>query len=162
MQACVRVPDTKSLSGQSVELSSGLKVLVFLNGECPVCRKYAGTFKPMLEEKIPILFVFPGNQDTTQIKHLMAYDSVPDSLIITDVNYDISRYFEANVTPQAILTINGKIKYSGKIDDRFEALGSSKPKASIDYIRNALNSLKNHETVEVPFTQAVGCLIEPR
>ncbi len=155
-------PSSETINGTDVNLYSGHKVLIFANAECPICKKYAGSFKSMLQEGIPLYFVFPGEQSIAGIRELTAYDSIPDANVIIDESYEITRYLDAKVTPQVIILVDGVERYSGKIDNRFENLGSSKPKATIDYIRNALNSLNKNEILEEPSNKPVGCLIEPR
>jgi hypothetical protein len=56
---------------------------------------------------------------------------------------------------------DNQICYRGLIDDRFTTISALKPKASINYIENALNSLRKNEAIKIPYTKAVGCFIEP-
>lgn len=162
VSACIHQPRVESLDGSSIDLNRGIRILVFMNAECPICKKYGGHWKSMLKDSLPLVFVFPGDQSKAQIRELMAYDSVPDGQIISDTEFEITRFYDAKVTPQAIILENGSVRYSGKIDNRFINLGTSKSKATVDYIRNALNSLNKNELVEEPSNKPVGCLIEPK
>lgn len=160
VQSCVTQPKVSALDGAAVQYDMGQKAFVFLNVECPISRKYAGSWKIFRRDSIDIYFVFPGEQDNFRIKKLMAYDSIPDHRVILDAKYLFTKHLNATVTPQAVVLDNGLLRYTGKIDDRFENLGSSKPKANVNFVLNAINSLKRNESIEVPNSKPVGCLIE--
>lgn len=136
-------------------------VLFFLNVDCPICQKYQGQFSSMDLDFSPVYYVFPGQQDKQKIKELCLYDSINYDFVIIDSTFKLTKYFNATVSPQAMIRHNSKIVYQGLIDDRFTSIGTSKPIASINYIENALNSLQKNEAIKIPYTKAVGCFIEP-
>ncbi|MCC6818741.1 MAG: hypothetical protein IT245_07615 [Bacteroidia bacterium] len=158
--ACVNEPSINCIDGSDLSMDKNQATYIFLNAECPICRKYAGSWKQLAMDSIKPIFIFPGIQSTAMIQKLMNFDSVESYRIALDPDYILTRHLDATVTPQAIIVDKGKVCYSGKIDDRFESLGSSKTKASVNYIRNALNSLKKNESITVPVTLPVGCVIE--
>ncbi len=139
-------------------------VIYFLNTECPICQKYQGSLKTIFtkfNDKFNFYYVFSGPITEKNILDFCDYDSIPYKNVIMDLQGFYAKSFGAKVTPQVIiLSKDFKQLYSGKIDDRFESLGSFKPNASINYIENALISLLNHETIEISETEPVGCFIE--
>lgn len=162
--SCHSNSDFTTVSGKKVRIEDNkLSVFIFLNTECPVCRKYQGEFKKMHSQNAgtPFYFVFSGKQDKQAILDFCAYDSLSDEMIIVDDEFRLANRLDAMITPQAIIRYRGESSYSGKIDDRFETLGSSKP-VTINYVNKALISLIGNEDVEIPRTEAVGCFIEPR
>ncbi len=162
--SCRHSIDFTVLSGKKIKLQDSTAVFIFLNAECPICRKYQGEFYRLKAQnpQTNIYYVFCGDQKLEDLNVFCDYDSIPASRIVLDKQYELARKLNATVTPQAVIMKGNKTRYLGKIDDRFEKLGSSKPRASINYVNNALFSLSENEAVQIPFTQAVGCFIEPK
>jgi len=143
-------------------VNSKPNIYFFLNAECPICLKYQGSFKEINKQyadSFNIYFVFPGELERKIAIAFCAYDSINKNMIILDNNFSKTRFAKAVITPQAVIVKNNKILYSGKIDDRFMALGSEK-KSSINYVKNALNSLLKNEPIAIKETEPIGCLIE--
>ena len=159
--ACNNVPSFQSLSGEKIELNPQLSVYVFLNTECPICQKYQGSFKSLKLGSTPVYYVFPGIQDKDLIQEMCVFDSMNFKQVILDSDFRLSKQLKANTTPEAMIMKDNQIYYRGLIDDRYSSIGASKPKASINYIENALNSLRKNEAIKIPYTKAVGCFIEP-
>ena len=155
------MPSFQNLSGGKIELNSKLSVYVFLNPECPICQKYQGSFKSLKLGSTPVYYVFPGLQDKELIKQMCVFDSINFRQVILDTDYRLTTELKANTTPEAIIVEDKQILYRGMIDDRFTSIGASKPRASVNYIENALNSLQKNEAIKIPYTKAVGCFIEP-
>jgi len=148
-----------NLNGKPVNIDTGTKVLIFLNTECPICQKYQGSLHQFNQDSV--ILVFPGQSDTNAVKSFAAYDSIPLTRIIIDTDFRLTKMLGAKTTPQTIITLNGKVKYKGLIDDRFMALGSARQFAHVNYIRNALISLQQNHADSIAHTEPVGCLIEP-
>lgn len=152
------------LSTSEITIDSNIIVLYFLNTECPVCQKYAGNLKPVYTKfkgACRFYYVFPGKQTKKDVKSFCEYDSIPAGNIIYDTDYENTKHFGAEITPQVMIFYKKQLVYSGKPDDRFESIASWKPKATINYIGNALISLQRNEPVEITKTDPVGCFIEP-
>lgn len=149
-----------SFAGQQIDVDKGIKVFVFINTECPISQKYQGKFTQTI--KANTYWVFPGQQDTNEIKSFLKYDSLSPDRCILDVSYQLCKQIGATVTPEAIVTEDGKVKYSGKIDNRFKNLGSNEMEPDTNFVENALTSLRNHEPIEIKKNQAIGCFIEPK
>jgi len=159
--ACNHVPSFQTLSGEKIELNPQLSVYVFLNTECPICQKYQGNFKQLKFSNTSVYYVFPGIQDKELIKEMCVFDSINFKHVILDSDFRLTKQLKATTTPEAIIMKDNQICYRGLIDDRYSSIGASKPKASINYIENALNSLGKNEAIKIPYTKAVGCFIEP-
>lgn len=160
---CQNAIDIKTMDNQSFVWTNGIHVFYFLNTECPICQKYQGQFKKALDsfENINVYYVFCGQQNLTEIEQFAQYDSIPYHQILLDKNYELAKTLKATVTPQVIVSMQTKILYSGKIDNRFETLGSYSQNPTINYLNNALISLRKNETIQEPYIQPVGCFIEP-
>ncbi len=141
-------------------------VLYFLNAECPICRKYQGSFNTIYQKynrKFDFWYIFSGPNSEKDIIDFCRYDSIPFKRIMTDTDCKIAEMLGAKITPQVII-LSGNLDlnhlYSGKIDDRFESIQSYKPQATINYIEKALISLQKNEAIEINETNPVGCFIE--
>ncbi len=156
--ACNNNANFKRLNGNPVNINTNTLVFIFLNPECPICQKYQGSFSQFKNDSV--FYVFPGTVSKEDVIRFAAYDSIDVNHVIMDEDFKLTHHLNASTTPQAIVTNNGKIIYSGLLDDRFVSLGSVRAKAHTNYIRNALNSLLQNDKVAVPKTEPVGCFIE--
>jgi peroxiredoxin len=67
---------------------------------------------------------------------------------------------DASVTPQAVvLSPQGKVLYRGRIDNRVEDFGSTRPEATVHDLRDALAAVLAGKPVAAPFTKSIGCAI---
>lgn len=79
------------------------------------------------------------------------------------VRFDLDadpRTWGAAVTPSVVVTVNGRVRYRGRIDDRAVSLGVMRPNgpARAD-LRMALDEILSGKPVTVAETAAVGCAI---
>jgi hypothetical protein len=58
-----------------------------------------------------------------------------------------------------VLDTRGAIKYRGRIDNFYAALGKPRQRATSHDLRNALAAVVAGRTVEPPRTEALGCYI---
>jgi predicted glycosyltransferase involved in capsule biosynthesis len=154
--------DNRKTNNNKLSITELPTVLFFLNTECPICKKHQGTFQPIntsFSSQYQIKYVFPGYQNKQSIIQYCQYDSIPESQIIYDTLLEYTKISKAIVTPQVVIINKGKIIYTGKIDDRFMALGSEKI-PSINYVENVLISLQKNEAISIKNTHPIGCLIE--
>lgn len=156
-QSQTRLPD----SGAGFEADTALSAYIFINTECPVCNKYRGSFRQIRTGRAKLYFVFPGAQPLQDIRAFLAYDSLSSDRAILDTDYAFSKKLKAVITPQAVVLKGGLIRYSGLIDGRFPDIGSERRGGYEKYLENALISLQNNVAPRIPYTQAVGCFIEP-
>ena len=68
----------------------------------------------------------------------------------------------ASVTPTAVVVgAGGQIRYRGRIDNLYAALGKTRQKVTEHYLRDALDAVLAHGPVPVRETPAIGCHIVP-
>jgi predicted DCC family thiol-disulfide oxidoreductase YuxK len=164
VQSCLRPASYELLSGQKTQLTNELQLFVFLNTQCPICQAYQGELKNLNQNspQTPVYYVFCGQQPKQAIIEFCNYDHIAASQVILDTDFRLAKKTGATVTPQVIISQEEKILYSGKIDDRYENIGSRHSEVSINYINNALFSLTRNEDISIKHTEPVGCFIEPR
>jgi hypothetical protein len=141
-----------------------LKVILFLDPECPVSNAYMKEIKSIyadysargvaFEAYFPIETV--NEKDITVF--LKKYNATFPGF--TDPELRKATRYKATVMPEVVLlNASGLIVYQGAIDNWFYALGKSRPKATEHYLRNALEATLNGNPIMQSKTQAIGCLI---
>lgn len=160
IESCTHKNDVKLLSGETFKWNNSTSVFIVLSNECPICQKYQGSFKKINYHGANVYYVFPGTQSLSEIKAYANYDSLGYASIVLDLDYELCKTLGADITPQALIFKDKQLLYKGAIDDRFQELGASKTSSSINYVENALISLKNNDRKFQAETKGVGCFIE--
>ncbi|MFN7919783.1 MAG: hypothetical protein U0Q16_06780 [Bryobacteraceae bacterium] len=80
---------------------------------------------------------------------------------LRDADRTLARQLDAKVTPQVVVVdASSRRLYTGRVDDRMIVLGISRPGATRDDLRLALEDILANRPVAVPSTRAAGCAIE--
>src|SRR5204863_6479948 len=80
--------------------------------------------------------------------------------VLLDPSQILVRHAGATITPQvAVLSPEGKLLYLGRIDNRVEDFGKSRPKATVNDLRNALDAVLAGKPVSPDRTKTIGCSI---
>lgn len=146
--------------------TESLTVYIFLSETCPICQNQTLTLKELYKnyKDKGVLFVgiFPNQENSTEetIQKFAKKYKIPFELK-KDENQILTKEFAATVTPQVFLvkTNTHKILYSGKVDNSFERIGKRRQVITEFYLKDALENLFNNESIKLPHTQPVGCLI---
>ena len=132
------------------------------NGYAPeiqrVCRDYAGrgvTCTLMYEDVAASLATLSA-QVRTHLREY-AYGAMPAAI---DGARTIATQAKATITPQAVVVDRrGQVRYRGRIDNFYAALGKPRQQVTERDLRNALDDLLAGRQVTKPETQALGCHI---
>jgi hypothetical protein len=142
----------------------GLKVIFFLDPECPVSNAYMREIKNIYTEynsqNVAFEAIFPvSTVKKEDIRNfLKKYNTGFPGY--QDPELQKVRRYHATVMPQAVLiNANGVIIYSGAIDNWYYALGKHRVKATEGYLRNAIEATLKGEPLLLRKTDAIGCLI---
>ena len=139
-------------------------VYVFLSETCPICQSYTLTLKELYSKyntkNIQFVGVFPNYySDLQSLNEFKTKYSIPFGLTL-DADGKLTKHFKATITPEVFVESgDGKIIYSGRIDDSFYALGKRRTVISSTELADALQELTSKQTIKKPTTQAVGCII---
>jgi hypothetical protein len=77
-----------------------------------------------------------------------------------DRNLLLVRMVKGEVTPEAFLfTTDGKLVYSGAIDNWLTELGKKKQKPDKLFLQDAILNTLSGSPVTVPYVKAQGCLV---
>jgi thiol-disulfide isomerase/thioredoxin len=143
------------------------EVLFFITNDCPISNFYAPEIQRICTEygsksvSCALVYVDPQMNAAMVHKHLadFGYKGIP---AILDTKHKVVEAAGAKVTPEAILVSHdGKILYSGRIDNFYAGLGKPRRQATVHDLRTALEETLSGKPVTTPKTDPVGCYIPP-
>jgi hypothetical protein len=151
------------------EPAGAANVIVFVATDCPisngyapeiqrVCRDYAGRGVgcTLMYEDVETT---PGELDARVRTHLREYGyrNVPAAV---DRTRTIATHAKASITPQAVvIDRRGQVRYRGRIDNFYAALGKPRQQVTEHDLRNALDDLLAGRPIAKPEMPALGCHI---
>lgn len=166
-----RVPATGSLRdlrGNSRPLD-GFKdtkaiVVAFVGADCPISNLYLPGLveleKAYRAKGVQFLAVYPNERETTDRVAGHAYDRDVPFLVLKDFGQKLASALSVERVPTvAVLDGEYKLRYRGRIDDRYGA-NARRPKATREDLKEALDEVLAGKAVSVPKTEADGCLID--
>lgn len=139
-----------------------IHVLLFVRTDCPITNRYAPELKRIAEEftRAPVDFwlVYPDPTETeSAIEHHIAEYHFPGTPL-RDPQHVLVRRALATVAPEAALfDASGRLRYHGRIDDRWVDVGKARPAARTHDLENAIAALVAGKPVSQPETRAIGC-----
>ena len=146
-------------------------VLFFVATDCPVSNSYAPEIQRVCREYGPrgigCVLVYEDvdiHPATTQLDeqvraHLAdyGYSGVPAAI---DRDRAAARATKATITPQAVvIDRRGDVRYHGRIDNLYAALGKTRRQVTSHDLRDALDAVLAGRKVRTPKTEALGCYI---
>jgi peroxiredoxin len=166
-----RAPDftLQDLSGKSHQLEAyrgQAVVLIFASVNCPVSNDYRyrmGRFADQFVGKDVRVFSvnsFVPASDTTTIGQISAQKRAArqDYPTLLDPTGEVARAYGVTVTPTVVLVGHkGLIRYQGAFDDN-----QNEAQVRHRYCEDAVRSVLAGQPPRIAFTQAFGCLLQPR
>ena len=143
------------------------EVLFFITHDCPISNFYAPEIQRICSQygakgvSCALVYVDPQMDLAAARKHLgdFGYKGIP---AILDGKHKVVDASGAKVTPEAIVVSHdGKILYSGRIDNFYAGLGKPRRQATVHDLRTALDETLAGKPVTTPKTDPVGCYISP-
>ena len=139
-------------------------VVLFVTIDCPVGNSYVPELNRLREAYA---------QRGVVMWAVQADPSVPEAAVakyagdfhysfplLLDPSQTLVKQAGATITPQAaIFAPDGKLLYLGRIDNRVEDFGKSRPKATVPDLRNALDAVLAGKPVSPDRTKSIGCSI---
>jgi thiol-disulfide isomerase/thioredoxin len=142
--------------------SKKLLVISFLSPECPLCKNYSVklvSLKKKYLKEADFIGIIPGSFDNEEVIEFQK-EYMPSFKLVKDTSLKLTNYLEGEITPE-FMVINiktGMLIYTGAIDDWVVSLGKTRNRISNFYLDMAINNFLNDKPA-IPFTKAVGCLI---
>jgi hypothetical protein len=145
--------------------SDRIQVIVFIASDCPISNGYAPEIQRVCGDfssrgvRCTLVYEDSGFTDAAVAAHLAEY-RYRDVATTIDRSRAIARRAGVTVTPEAVVVDRrGTIRYRGRIDNFYAALGKPRQRATSRDLRDALDAVLAGKTVERPRTTALGCYI---
>ena len=144
--------------------SNRAAVLLFVLQDCPICNGYAPQIQRIASEYGPkqtafyLVHVDPALTTAQADEHAREYGyKMP---VLVDRQHElVSRLGVVAVPTALVLDSEGSVRYRGRIDDRYAALGKAREKTSTHELRDALESVLAGREVQVAHTRVIGCAV---
>jgi thiol-disulfide isomerase/thioredoxin len=146
-------------------------VIFFVATDCPISNSYAPEIQRVCREYGPrgvgcslIYEDVDSSTSATRLddevrKHLWEY-RYADIPAAVDRARTVAKRARASVTPQAVVIDRaGQIRYRGRIDNFYAALGKPRQQVTERDLRNALDAVLSGRPVPKIETEALGCFI---
>lgn len=144
--------------------ASGVRVLVFVSNDCPIANRYAPEIRRIAREYgrrgVGFWVVHPLADETEASirEHTREY-GLPGT-VVRDPERRLVSLLGIRVTPEvAVVDGDGRLRYRGRIDDRYAALGQKRARATRRDLCEALEAVLAGRDVAEARTRAVGCVL---
>ena len=144
-----------------------INVQFFISSDCPISNSYAPEIQRLCAEygkrgvSCSLVYEDVGIDEASMQKHLKeyGYSGIP---AVIDGRRKLATHSHATVTPQAVvIDSRGEIRYRGRIDNFYAALGRPRQQVTVHDLRDALDAVLAGKPVPNPETKALGCYIVP-
>ena len=163
----IRVKDIRGVPRDLNDLGSHQAyVFVFVTSDCPIVKK---TLPKLLDlyntyhtQDVLFVCVNVGANDTLRDVASQALEYQAPWLFVKDYDAQAAKALGITRTPQvAVLNSRHELVYRGRVDDQFR-LGGTKPNASRDDLKIAIDELLAGKNISIPETIADGCAISTK
>jgi hypothetical protein len=161
------IRDIDGLALAPLQPSGVANVVFFVMTDCPVSNAYAPeiqrTCRDYRSRGVRCSLIYEDVAiDVLEVRrhlHDYGYQGIPAAI---DATRDVATAAGASVTPTAIVVERGgRVRYRGRIDNLYAAIGRRRRQVTEHYLRDALDAVIAGEPVSVPETAAIGCHIVP-
>jgi hypothetical protein len=142
-------------------------LLVFTSSDCPISNSYAPEIASICRayeaRGVDCLLLYEDARITPggAREHRDAY-ALGGIAAAIDLDRTIAVAAGATITPEvAVIDRQGKVRYRGRIDDVYVALGGRRPAPTTRDLRDALDAVLASRAVARTRTEATGCYIAP-
>ena len=168
MAAGVESPAIRDIDGwlhRPFETAGAVTVLLFVASDCPISNSYAPEIQSVCAtyggKGVRCLLIYEDDRlEPGAVRaHLAAYRYSGVAAAV-DADRAIARAAGATVTPEAVLVDRaGTVRYRGRIDNLYAALGTTRQQVTSHDLRDALDAVLGGRQVPHPETEALGCFI---
>jgi len=166
--SAAQVRDVDGIARDVFAPAGAANVLVFVASDCPISNGYAPEIQRICRDYrtkgVACSLVYEDvSIDAGRVRaHRNAY-GYKDTAAVIDADGAIAKRAGATVTPQAVVIgPTGVVKYRGRIDNQYAALGKPRRVVTVHDLRDSLDALLAGRPVAHPDTEAFGCFIASR
>lgn len=160
----VDTADGRACTPLTLSQGQSAAVLVFVLQDCPICNGYAPRIRRLVSQFSPhgarfyLVQVDPALTDAQALAHAKEYGySIP---VMVDRRHELVGRLRVVAVPTAVvLGADGTVQYTGRIDDRYFALGKPREAATTNDLSNALTAVVEHKPPAVARTKVIGCAV---
>jgi hypothetical protein len=140
-------------------------VLVFVSSDCPISNGYAPEIQRICVDArgkgAACTLVYEDSSiDAAAVRSHRDQYGYRDLVAVIDADGAIARRAKATITPQAVvIDPAGVVKYRGRIDNQFVALGKPRRVVTVHDLRDAIDAVITGRPIDRPETEAFGCFI---
>ncbi|MFK7740077.1 MAG: sulfatase-like hydrolase/transferase [Planctomycetota bacterium] len=142
---------------------AAVHVLVFTSCDCPIANAYAPTLRQLAaqfaSDPVELFLVHCDAEQPLAALRQHAADYELPGTILTDPPQALASSLGVRRTPEAVVLDRSGLRYRGRIDNQWLALGSRAPKASEHDLAAAIDATLRGKPVAQPFPDAVGCML---
>jgi len=161
---------TRDVTGRSISPFTPVgkaNVVFFVQTDCPISNSYAPEIqricKAYAAKGVSCSLAYEDVKvDAAGVRAHMkqfAYSDIPATI---DSSRAIADRAQATITPQAVIVdAKGAVRYRGRIDNFYAALGKPRQHVTEHDLVDALDAIVAGRPVPKPETQALGCFITP-
>ena len=146
-------------------------VAFFVATDCPISNSYAPEIQRICKDyaarDVGCSLIYEdvdlapaaSSLDASVRRHLQEYrySGIPAAI---DRSRVIAKRAKASVTPQAVvIDKSAKVRYRGRIDNFYAALGKTRREVTEHDLRDALDAVLSGKSVQKAETEALGCFI---
>jgi peroxiredoxin/mono/diheme cytochrome c family protein len=139
-------------------------VIAVLGTECPLAKQYSIRLQKIADhyrdQGVVVLGLDANRQDSLAEIAAFAKTNELTYPILKDLNQQVTDALGATRTPQVFLLDQQRvIRYRGRVDDQYSVGGRSRPTATREDLKVAIDELLEGKPVSVTETTSIGCLI---
>jgi hypothetical protein len=139
-------------------------VLVFTMQDCPIANSYIPMLNKLFDEYMPrgirmlVVHVDPQLSLDDARKHAEEFQ-IKAPVVVDHQHAWVDRAGATKSPEVAVFSSGGDVLYSGRIDDRYAALGKRRTHVTTHDLRDALEAILAGRAVSQRKTEAIGCYI---
>jgi hypothetical protein len=164
--AAITLTGVDGVKRQPLNVEKGHEaVLFFVTHDCPISNSFAREIARICAEYGPrgaectLVYVDPTLSDAQAQAHAAEYGHGAYPKIV-DRRHELVKAAGVTITPEvAVVNVEGKVVYRGKIDDSYAALGLPRRAPASWDLRDALDATLSGKPAPYPETKALGCYI---
>jgi hypothetical protein len=146
------------------DIPAKARVLLFVRTDCPLTNRYAPELQRLSQEFAPhdvtFWLVYPGKAELEKDITAQVNEYRLPGRVLRDPNQELVKRSHATVAPEAaVFDASGKLRYHGRVDDRWSDFGKGHQTAQTHDLEDAITSVLANKPVANPETRAVGCAL---
>ena len=168
----IRLPSISDWSGQlpganqdelNQSSDTGLTVYALTSTGCPLCLRYAPTLAKLEDayskRGVQFIYVNPNESENEERLSAAIEDHGFDGPYLHDEEMVVTQSLRAKTSTEVfVLDRSGTLRYRGAVDDQY-GFGYALEEPRNHFLRDALDSLLDHEDPKITATSAPGCEI---